>query len=116
MAMGVSEEKFWDSTPKSLEVYAKADLIRRKNEDEALYRNGLYTLNAVMVVVDRALSGRKARAKYLDEPLLETAQKQIDAKRAERGELSKIEEKDYVDKVFRQLEIIGHNFNMSHNK
>lgn len=114
MAMGVSEERFWDGTPNDLECYAKADILRRKRADEDAYRNGLYTLSAVGVVVDRALSGRKSKAKYFDEPILATSQKQIDAERAERGELSDIEQNNYVDKLFRQLEIMGHNFKMTH--
>ena len=115
MAMGVSEERFWNGTPKDLECYAKADLIRRKRQDEDAYRNGLYTLSAVSVVIDRALSGRKSKAKYFEEPILATTQKQLDAERAERGELTEIEQNNYVDKLFRQLEIMGHNFNMTHN-
>lgn len=114
MAMGVSEERFWEGTPNDLECYAKADMLKRKRDDEDAYRNGLYTISAVSVVIDRAFNGRQAKAKYFTEPILATAQKEIDAERAARGELSQIEQTDYVDKFFRQLEIMGHNFKMTH--
>ena len=36
---------------------------------------GLYNLNAFSVALSKALSGRKSKAEYMDEPLLVKAQK-----------------------------------------
>lgn len=69
MTIGVSEEKFWDSTPNELKPYRKADEIRRKQKDYDMWMMGAYVTNAVSVAVSNALAGKKSRAKYLDKPL-----------------------------------------------
>lgn len=114
MSIGVSEDRFWNGTPNDLEPFAKADLLARKQRDVEAWNNGAYTLSAVGTALSMAIAGRKSKVKYIEKPLLETAQERYDAERAERGELSKIEEDAYVDKLFDQLERMEKTFKNLH--
>ena len=60
LSMGVSEEKFMDSTPKELEPYKKA-----------------YELKTA---VQNSLYGKKSKSKYMENPLLESVLEQKEEK------------------------------------
>lgn len=66
--LGVSEERFWDSTPVELEPYRKMDEMLQQRLDQQMWMMGAYVTNAVGVAVSNALNGKKSRAKYLGEP------------------------------------------------
>ena len=74
--LGVLEEKFWDSNPKELEPYRKMDEMRQERLDSNMWLMGLYVTNAVSVAVSNALNGKKSKAKYLKEPILQTEKRQ----------------------------------------
>ena len=71
MSIGVSEERFWDSSPKGLEPYVEADNMREKRLDQHMWLMGIYINNAVGVAISRGLNGSKSRAKYLERPFSE---------------------------------------------
>ena len=68
--LGVSEERFWDSTPVELEPYRKMDEMQQQRLDQQMWMMGAYVTNAVSVAVSNALNGKKSRAKYLSEPFM----------------------------------------------
>ena len=60
-----------DSCPKELEPFVKAHEIKMKEQDALIYSwIGNYVLSAVIVAVDRCLSGRKSKAEYVKKPML----------------------------------------------
>lgn len=80
--MGVPEERILDGTPRDLEPYNKAYKIRRKVEDENMWLNNIYTLNAVSAAIGPMVLGKKAKAKYPNAPLL---QEQLNNKHEENS-------------------------------
>ena len=71
MAIGVSEERVLDGTPKDLKPFLEAHNLRRKEADEQSWAHNQYTMIAVSVAVSRALVGNKARGKYPTKPFLQ---------------------------------------------
>ncbi len=71
MSIGVSEEHFWESSPKDLEPYIESHNMRERLLDQHMWLMGIYINNAVGVAVSRALNGSKSRAKYLERPFSE---------------------------------------------
>ena len=69
--LGVPEEKFWESIPIELEPYRKMDKMQQERLDQNMWLMGLYVTNAVSVAVSNALNGKKSKAKYLKEPILQ---------------------------------------------
>lgn len=59
------------STPKVLRAYDKAHIIKRQMEDESAWHIlGNYGLSALTVAIEHCLSGKKAKSKYIEQPVL----------------------------------------------
>jgi len=70
--LGVSESHFWDSTPKELEPYRKMDEMRQERKDYEMWMMGQYVLSAVQTAVSGVLAGKKSKAKYVEQPIMQT--------------------------------------------
>lgn len=67
--IGVSEEKFWDSCPVELKPYEDAWNLRRKQENQMMYLQGLYFADALNCTICNAYRGKgKKQAEYPSEP------------------------------------------------
>lgn len=75
LSIGVSEEKFFDSTPEDLKPYDLAHERKCKMIDEALWTSGLYVYNAVSTALGKAIGGKKYKGEYLESPLSVLAEK-----------------------------------------
>ena len=69
--IGVAESYFWDSTPKELEPYRKMDEMREKRIDYHNWMLGQYVLSAVSTAVSGVLAGKKSKAKYIEQPIMQ---------------------------------------------
>lgn len=69
MMLGVSESRFWDSTPVDLEPYRRMDEMREERNDYHNWMLGQYIMSAVQTAVSGVLAGRKSKAKYIEQPL-----------------------------------------------
>lgn len=98
MSIGVSKSEFDDSTPNDLQCYVDADELNRKRRDAEMWQMGIYNMNAFSVALSKALSGKKSKAKYLDEPMMLKAQKEIDEENATEEE-KEIERKKLLMKL-----------------
>lgn len=67
--IGVSEEKFNDSDPKSLRPYEEAFKLKEELEDQHNYMMGIYMFHAISTSLSNAFS--KSKHDYLKEPLLQ---------------------------------------------
>ena len=65
----MTEAQFWHSNPRKIAVWEEAHKAKINESNWLMYINGLYTLNAVSVAVERCLMGRKAKGKYFEEPI-----------------------------------------------
>ena len=63
------------SCPTDLEPYESAYKYKMKLQDQQMWQLGIYINNAVSVAIDHCFSGKKAKSKYLEKPMLEEAMK-----------------------------------------
>lgn len=70
MSYGMTYDQYWHGDPWSLKAYKESYLLQRRRRNEEMYINGIYTMNALSVVIGNAFSkkGTPPR-KYLDKPL-----------------------------------------------
>lgn len=73
MSIGVTKDEFFDSTPYDLEPYVESFKMRQRIVDQNAWQHNMYTYSAVTTAIDRALNGKKARSKYFEKPMSETA-------------------------------------------
>ena len=66
----MTEEQFWKSNPRTIEVWAKAWKMRENRQNELTHSYvGNYVLSALFTAIDGVLNGRKAKARYIDKPI-----------------------------------------------
>ena len=109
MVIGVSEEKFWDSTPEELKPYLKAYELKKKEKDNDMWQMGIYVMSAVQAVVQKSLFGRKSKAEYLKEPLSNKAQEKDKV-------LTESDKKNEREKLLMTLKLMQANFELNHEK
>lgn len=78
--LGISEERFWDSTPIELEPYREMDKMQQERLDYQMWQMGAYVTKAVSVAVDNVLNGKKSRSRYFDKPFSAEAEEKNDPK------------------------------------
>lgn len=66
----MTEEQFWESNPRIIKVYDKIyrDKVRVENKIIHAYV-GNYVLSALYTAIDGVLNAKKAKAKYIEEPI-----------------------------------------------
>ena len=106
LAIGVPYELFWHLTPKRLSAFYKADEIALKRRDAEMWHMGQYVLSAVSVAIDHCLNGKKAKSKYIDEPIMR--------KNRDSGELSEEEIKRQREAFVAMLMAKKSNFELHH--
>lgn len=61
---------FWESNPRKIKIYTKANKIKMQVQDEVIWSAcGNYVLSAVFVAVEHCLAGNKAKSKYIEQPI-----------------------------------------------
>lgn len=70
MSYGMTYDQYWHGDPWSLKAYKDAYNIGMRRQNEMMWLNGLYTMNALGVVIGNAFSkkGTPPR-KYMEQPL-----------------------------------------------
>lgn len=107
--LGVSESEFWDSCPADLKPYEKAFEMKQKIQDENMWRMGIYIQNSVSVAIEHNLAGRKAKSKYLEEPILRSVERKKETDRP----LTEDEKKEQTEQLFMRLRLMQSNFNLN---
>ena len=114
LAVGMTADQFWNSYPVEVEPYCEAQKIRRRINDEEAWFGGLYTLEAISVVMGNAFRKKNSKPiEYRKQPILREiyekskplSQKEIDEK-AQRE----------ADRVFHRLEIARFNQEVAENR
>lgn len=112
LSLGVTKEEFFDSTPKELNCYILAEEMLQKRRDAERWQMGMYNMSAFSVSLGKALSGRKSKAKYMEEPMLEKAA----AKKKEDDEnLTEEQIENERDKLLANLMTMQANFELKHS-
>ena len=68
--LGMTEEQFWRSNPAIIKVWEKAWKMEEERKNSLLHAwVGNYGISALCYAIDHVLNGRKAKSKYMKEPL-----------------------------------------------
>jgi hypothetical protein len=100
--MGITLEQFWTLNPRKIKAILKGHNNLLKERDRENWINGQYMISAIAAALN-------SKAKYIEEPLLEKAEK-------ENKPLSHEEQMEKVKRVFQSLQIMQSNFELSKMK
>ena len=103
----MTEEYFWNAYPVELEPYFEAQRIRRRIHDEEAYFQGLYTMEAISVVLGNAFRKKNTKPiEYRKQPILkEIYEKNRPISQKELEEKAQRE----ADRLYHRLEIARFN-------
>lgn len=76
-SIGVSWEEFWKMNPKILKLLSIGHRKKLEEMDYLSWLSGQYMLSAVITGVERVLAGKKAKSKYINEPILTKAKETL---------------------------------------
>lgn len=108
LAIGISYNDFWDMNPHIIKLIGIGYKNKIQTMDNLMWTwFGNYALSAVSVAVEHNLAGRKAKSKYIKEPVLQSIQEQ--SKPLSEEELQKQREL-FVAKLM----VMKTNFELSH--
>ena len=111
LSIGVSEEKFMDSTPYDLEPYMEAYNVKRKIADAEAWQFNMYTMCAVQTAVTNVLLGKKSKAKYIEEPFMQNSENNSD----DEEHLSEAEKKKQRERLLMSFQLMHANFELNHS-
>ena len=106
LAIGMTEDRFWNCTVREIKPYVEAEKIRLRSQDRNNYYLGAYVYHAVAVAVENVLNGRKSKLKYLEKPFTET--------QAEEKEMDEDTKRTMTEQLFHNLEIMQMNYERNH--
>lgn len=110
LSLGVTKSEFMHSTPKVLKAYDKAHRIKRQSDDEnAWYVIGNYGISALIFAIDHCLNGKKAKSKYVKEPLLKELEEQSKPLTEDQLQLQR-------ELFVAKLDVMKTNFELNHKK
>ena len=66
MSYGMTYDEFWHGVPDMARHYAEKHKLLMKQQNQILWVNGMYTLNALQVALNNAFNDRKI--KYVEKP------------------------------------------------
>ena len=83
--MGMTYDQYWYGDPLMVRAFYKADQLRRERMDEEAWLFGIYTMNALNVIVGNALKKSGAPpVDYPKEPYMATYNREKERERTER--------------------------------
>lgn len=83
----------------------EANKLMQEQRDAEMWRMGLYVHDAVLSAIDKALNGRKSKAKYMDKPIFEQMKLQAHENEEGEPELSEDEKMRQVNALFMALNV-----------
>lgn len=69
LAMGYTEDIFWNMTMYQFKAYQKAYKLKQKKLDEDMWHLGQYIVTSVSMAIDMCFNGPKSTAKYPEKPI-----------------------------------------------
>ena len=93
LAMGMTYEQFWNDDPVLVKAYRKADDIRRKRENTALWLQGIYVAEALSATVGNMFS-KGQKHQYPAEPFpISQAEHEERVEREQKARMERIKAK-----------------------
>lgn len=112
LAIGVPYEIFWKLTPNKLPSFYKAYKLKKKIEDENMWRMGQYIMSALDSTVcnNTFWKGKNGKpSKYIEKPILQ----QLEERNSNKI-LTEDEKQAQLDKFVMSLKIMESNFKAEH--
>lgn len=106
LSIGIDEKTFWTLNPHKIKPYKKAYKLKMEERDAEMWRMGIYVQSAVAVAVEHNLAGRKAKSKYIEQPILSDAEKN-------EKKISRNKRKEQTEMLFTKLNIMKANFEIT---
>ncbi len=104
LAIGLTLGEIRHSTLSDLHYYDEAYMLRREMQDELLWLNGIYTLEAFRVVLSNAFQSKNTLPeKYRDKPIMTEI-------REKNRVLTEEEKEEQIKLLFGNLEMMQKNF------
>ena len=90
--MGMTAEQYWEGSSKLAEAYRKAYKLKREEENEKAWMQGMYFYDAIAVCLSNAFSKRGAKKQnYIERPIDIYPPSEAELKRREAEEYKKME-------------------------
>lgn len=102
-AMSISVEEFKHMTPYKLECCLKGHIMNRQMRDEEMWLwFGNYGLSAVSVALEHCLAGRKAKSKYIEQPIFFEEETKSNGYKESQEEVAVFEMKQRIELLRKQ--------------
>ena len=88
MLYGMTYEQFWYGDPLMAKAYRQTYMLKRKQQNEIMWVNGMYQLNALQVALNNAFNERKI--KYVEKPFDIFPKTEIEKEQEKREERLKL--------------------------
>ena len=106
LAMGITYEEFWESTPRKLNVLIDGYKLKRQVEDEQAWMLGEYVFHAVTVALSNSFRKKGQKAQDFFEVMKEPISKRIET---DENGLTEKDKKLKTELLFKNLEIMAAN-------
>jgi hypothetical protein len=105
MSIGMTYDEFWNQDVALVRVYRKADELRRRRQNDALWMQGLYIRDALLSTVGNMFSGKNdTPIEYPKEPYPITADQVAEREEAERRKMEERMKADFMALAARMIE------------
>lgn len=88
MLYGMTYDEFWHGEPIMAKYYAERYKLMRKQKNEEMWVNGMYTLNALQVALNNAFD--KHKIKYVEKPFDIFPKTQVEIENEKQAEREKL--------------------------
>ena len=105
MSIGMTYDEFWNQDVALVRVYRKADELRRRRQNDALWMQGLYIRDALLSTVGNMFSGKGATPiEYPKEPYPVTAEQVAEREEANHRKMEERMKADFMALAARMIQ------------
>ena len=105
MSIGMTYDEFWNQDVALVRVYRKADELKRRRQNDALWMQGLYIRDALLSTVGNMFAGKNATPiEYPKEPYPITADQAAAREEAEHRRMEERMKADFMAVAARMIE------------
>jgi hypothetical protein len=104
MSIGMTFDEFWNQDVAMVRAYRKAHDLRRRQQNEALWMQGLYVRDALLATVGNMFADKSAKKnEYPTEPYPITAEQVEEKEAAERRRMEERMKADFMALAARMI-------------
>ena len=109
---GITWEQFWHMNPRIIKCISLGHEKKIKEYDSLIHTwVGTYGLSVLQVAIEHCMAGKKARSKYIEEPIMSDAS--LLKYKDDKTQLSEKEKLEKTEQLFMKLSIMGANHELA---